>query len=95
VTKDEEIVYFKGIIKKHLSPFRTEGEIDVGPCFPYWYCPICQEIDYWYKDKIKHTNVALSLLQNIKKKNYLIFFFFMFCSKLSATFVCLILSLYQ
>lgn len=54
MTKNEEIVYLKGIIKKHLSPFKTEGEIEVGPCFPYWYCPICQEMNYNGKDQINH-----------------------------------------
>jgi hypothetical protein len=54
MTKDEEIKYLKSIIKNHLSPFEAEGEMDVGPGFNYWYCPICREMAYWDKNKINH-----------------------------------------
>jgi hypothetical protein len=51
---NEEIEYLRSIIKKYLSPFEAEGEIDVGPGFSYWYCSICKEMAYWDKDKINH-----------------------------------------
>lgn len=49
-----EIARLKRVIEDHLSPFLAEAEIDVGPGYDYWYCPICQEQDYNDKDKIKH-----------------------------------------
>jgi hypothetical protein len=54
MSKDEEIAYLRNIIKEHLSPFEAEGVMDVGPCFDYWYCPICQQMAYWDKNKINH-----------------------------------------